>query len=82
MLKGYSVDIAPVSFVDESSRLQRHWFVYQLHILNKFWGFKQTALNRQAPSLRTVSNMQSGVLELEHVPFSSGVSCDSNIRDV
>lgn len=40
--KGYSVDIAPVSLVDQSSRLQRHWFMYQLHILNKFWGFKQT----------------------------------------
>lgn len=32
--KGYSIDIAPVSPVDQSSWLQRHWFVYQLHILN------------------------------------------------
>lgn len=37
-VKGYSVDIAPVSLVDQSSRLQRHWFMYQLHILYKFWG--------------------------------------------
>lgn len=39
-VKGYSVDVAPVPLVDESSRLQRHWFMYQLHIFNKFWGFK------------------------------------------
>lgn len=39
-VEGYSVDVAPVPLVDESSRLQRHWFMYQLHIFNKFWGFK------------------------------------------
>lgn len=39
-MKGYSIYVAPVPLVDESSRLQRHWFMYQLHIFNKFWGFK------------------------------------------
>lgn len=34
--KGYGVDVAPVSLVDQSSGLQRHRLVYQLHILDKF----------------------------------------------
>lgn len=40
-VKGYSVDIAPVSLVDQTPRLQRHWFMYQLHILNNFCKFKK-----------------------------------------
>lgn len=40
--KGYGVDVAPVPLVEQSSGLQRHRFVYQLHILNKFCQRKTT----------------------------------------
>lgn len=84
-VKGYSVDVAPVPFVDESSRLQRHWFMYQLHIFNKFWGFKHIQCVKKDATQSLLKAIHTCLTQVNpfqntNVPSYIPAACDSTTR--
>ena len=72
--KGYSIDIAPVSLVDQSSGLQRHWFVYQFHILNKFWESKKQVVTFQQEIVIHPSNHAPDTKQMGHKAVAVSMS--------